>query len=203
MARLVSDWRRRAEEVARRTLAALPECATLSEQRRALRAAYPFGAREHHPYRVWCDVVRKELGLSRRGRDPYFGPLPVPRRTGDRDLDRLLLALASEPADTLTLTALADLLEEKGDARADALRVLKPDPESVAYRLWPGSEVLSSYDGASGEPVMVLYRPGKPPLALAAFVADLEGRYLLTDPDVARAAAVERAALALALLSPH
>lgn len=33
--------------------------------RRALREAYPFGPREYHPYRIWCDEVRAQLGLKR------------------------------------------------------------------------------------------------------------------------------------------
>jgi hypothetical protein len=31
------------------------------EIRAALRAVYPFGARKYHPYKVWCDEVRKQL----------------------------------------------------------------------------------------------------------------------------------------------
>ena len=32
--------------------------------RRALRKAYPWGERSMWPYRVWCDEVRKQLGLK-------------------------------------------------------------------------------------------------------------------------------------------
>ena len=32
--------------------------------RRALRAAYPWGPREYHPYKIWCDEVRVQLGLK-------------------------------------------------------------------------------------------------------------------------------------------
>jgi hypothetical protein len=32
------------------------------EVRAALRAAYPFGVRRHHPYRIWCDEVRVQTG---------------------------------------------------------------------------------------------------------------------------------------------
>jgi len=28
----------------------------------ALRAAYPFGPREHHPYRIWLDEIRRQMG---------------------------------------------------------------------------------------------------------------------------------------------
>lgn len=33
--------------------------------RRALRDAYPAGERRYWPYKVWCDEVRKQLGLRR------------------------------------------------------------------------------------------------------------------------------------------
>jgi len=32
------------------------------EVRAALRAAYPFGPRKHHPYRIWCDEIRVQTG---------------------------------------------------------------------------------------------------------------------------------------------
>jgi hypothetical protein len=31
-------------------------------RRAALRAAYPFGPRLHHPYKIWCDEICKQLG---------------------------------------------------------------------------------------------------------------------------------------------
>jgi hypothetical protein len=34
--------------------------------RRALRDAYPFGERARWPYKVWCDEVRRWLGLPRK-----------------------------------------------------------------------------------------------------------------------------------------
>lgn len=54
-------WRIAADEVVRATLAALPQGATEKEARRALCAAYPFGERSRHPYKVWCHVVRWSL----------------------------------------------------------------------------------------------------------------------------------------------
>ena len=33
--------------------------------RAALRAAYPFGPREHHPYRIWLDEIRVQTGRRR------------------------------------------------------------------------------------------------------------------------------------------
>jgi hypothetical protein len=31
--------------------------------RDALRAAYPYGVRRYHPYRIWCHEIRVQLGL--------------------------------------------------------------------------------------------------------------------------------------------
>ena len=31
----------------------------------ALRAAYPFGVRRHHPYRIWCDEIRVQTGRKK------------------------------------------------------------------------------------------------------------------------------------------
>jgi hypothetical protein len=39
------------------------------EIKKALREAYPFGIREHWPYKVWCDEVRAQRGLKVKKRD--------------------------------------------------------------------------------------------------------------------------------------
>jgi hypothetical protein len=36
----------------------------LPRLRRALREAFPFGPRENHPYKIWCDEVRVQLGTK-------------------------------------------------------------------------------------------------------------------------------------------
>jgi hypothetical protein len=33
--------------------------------RAALRQAYPYGERKYWPYKVWCDEVRRQLGLKK------------------------------------------------------------------------------------------------------------------------------------------
>lgn len=33
--------------------------------RRALREAYPFGERKYHPYKIWCDEIKRQLGQKR------------------------------------------------------------------------------------------------------------------------------------------
>lgn len=47
-----------------------------SEIKAALMAAYPFGPRRYHPYRIWCDEVRVQRG---RKRPPTHRPEHVRR----------------------------------------------------------------------------------------------------------------------------
>ena len=75
-----SRWRRIAAPIIARVLA---ECAGRpdSEIRAALRAAYPFGPREHHPYKIWLDEIRIQTGrrkLTRRERGMQGRLLPPP-----------------------------------------------------------------------------------------------------------------------------
>jgi hypothetical protein len=60
----MSTWRERAtpiiEDVLRIT-AGQDEKAI----RVALRDAYPFGPRQYHPYRIWCDEVKRQRGLKK------------------------------------------------------------------------------------------------------------------------------------------
>jgi len=63
---MTSYWRRRAAPIIARVLAETkgkPE----AEVREALRAAYPFGPRAHHPYRIWLDEIRVQTGRRRIG----------------------------------------------------------------------------------------------------------------------------------------
>lgn len=68
-------WSDRARPVIEDTLAALPVGATEKECRRALRDAYPFGPREHHPYKVWCAECKKAL---EKRFAPKVKPTPPP-----------------------------------------------------------------------------------------------------------------------------
>lgn len=36
--------------------------------RRLISKAYPFGPREHHPYKVWCDEAKEQLGIKAAAR---------------------------------------------------------------------------------------------------------------------------------------
>ena len=62
---MTTTWRERAQRVIVEVRRAHPEAAG-PELRRLLRAAYPFGQRRYHPYRIWCDEVRRALGLPRK-----------------------------------------------------------------------------------------------------------------------------------------
>ena len=77
---MLSHWRRLAAPIIARVLAentGKPE----REVRAALRSAYPFGPREHHPYKIWLDEIRVQTGrrkLTRRERRTQGRPLPPP-----------------------------------------------------------------------------------------------------------------------------
>lgn len=57
-----SRWRREARAIIEQTLADLPTNATRQQKQQALREAYPWGLREHWPYKQWCIEQRLALG---------------------------------------------------------------------------------------------------------------------------------------------
>lgn len=38
---------------------------TLKELKRLISKEYPFGERSRHPYKIWCDEVKRQLGLKK------------------------------------------------------------------------------------------------------------------------------------------
>ena len=61
---MLSYWRRVAAPISAKVLAEMagrPEV----EVRAALRNAYPFGPREHHPYKIWLDEISIQTGRRR------------------------------------------------------------------------------------------------------------------------------------------
>jgi hypothetical protein len=65
-------WR----DIARPIIAAtLEQAAAMSEKekRKALREAYPFGQREHHPYKIWLDEIKVQMKKKRfpNRRNPF------------------------------------------------------------------------------------------------------------------------------------
>ena len=53
----------------------------IKKLRAALCDAYPFGQRKHHPYKVWCDEVRRQVGTlpSNKHQRDLFAPTGVER----------------------------------------------------------------------------------------------------------------------------
>lgn len=60
------DWRQRAREVILRVLGTLPVDLPYKEKRQAVSAAYPFGMRTNHPYKIWCSEVNRLLPKPRK-----------------------------------------------------------------------------------------------------------------------------------------
>jgi uncharacterized protein (TIGR02996 family) len=77
-----SEWRTRARRVIDRVLAGLPADADEKTKRAAVREAYPFGPREHHPYKCWLAEVKAALA-KKSAPDPSS----VEWRIGLRDAD--------------------------------------------------------------------------------------------------------------------
>ena len=70
-------WRDKAKPIISRVIAKHRD-APIPEIRKALRGAYPFGERSHHPYKVWCDEVRLQIQALENERNgngdlPLFG----------------------------------------------------------------------------------------------------------------------------------
>ncbi len=72
------SWREHARPIIARVLAdtvGRPD----TEVRKALRDAYPFGPRQHHPYKIWLDEIARQ-----RGTKPPLGTRkPAPPATAD------------------------------------------------------------------------------------------------------------------------
>jgi len=54
-----SSWRDIAAPIIRQVLALGLET---KAQRKALHAAYPFGERKYHPYKIWLDEISRQTG---------------------------------------------------------------------------------------------------------------------------------------------
>ncbi|MFH2075844.1 MAG: hypothetical protein ABIJ57_10960 [Pseudomonadota bacterium] len=80
-----SWWRDRARQVIAGVIREHGSREDTPELRRKLRAAYPFGERAMHPYKIWCDEVNKNLGKkkSNRDRDRQRSIFPSPASAPD------------------------------------------------------------------------------------------------------------------------
>jgi hypothetical protein len=63
-----SYWRRQAALAIVEAHAALPDDCTLAERKKAIDAAYPFGQRKYHPYKMW--LLERRLYLIHHGERP-------------------------------------------------------------------------------------------------------------------------------------
>lgn len=77
-----SYWRSQAERVIAEVHASLPIETDLKARTAAIDAAYPFGARRWHPYKVWLKERRKYL--------VKFGYKPRTKAAPETPLERLM-----------------------------------------------------------------------------------------------------------------
>ncbi len=59
---------------------------SLNEKRKALRKAFPDGPRQYHPYKIWLDEARIQLGLKRSKVKVAGVPVPTQPGPGQRSL---------------------------------------------------------------------------------------------------------------------
>lgn len=70
------SWRKVAAPIIRRVIR---EVGTSDEKklRAALRESYPFGPRSHHPYKIWLDEIKRQLG-KKKPPEPVRNSYPLP-----------------------------------------------------------------------------------------------------------------------------
>lgn len=73
-------WRERSAHVIAKALKDIPMSATEKEVRKLLQGHYPFGQREHHPYKAWCLAVKDAL-IERGLLDGKKSKTPEPEET--------------------------------------------------------------------------------------------------------------------------
>jgi hypothetical protein len=66
-------WRDAARPIIRQVLAA-NKGKDEKEIRKALREAYPFGARQYHPYKIWLDEIKVQMGKRKFGKKQLPDP---------------------------------------------------------------------------------------------------------------------------------
>jgi hypothetical protein len=85
MPKYVSHWR----QIARETIKGVIDCTPADDPkvlRRAISAAYPFGPREMHPYKIWLDEVARQLGTKKHKPKDHSGRIIII----SKDQDKLL-----------------------------------------------------------------------------------------------------------------
>lgn len=182
------SWRRIAEEVIGRTLAALPADATYQQKVYALREAYPFGERRHHPYKVWCKCCRAFLGNASNRKGPV--KLLMPRRP-PAEFKPFLLCIRDRPTEAGPRLVFADYLEERGECdRAEKLRI-------VSCLNFTVRDLARYYRQLSG------VIPNNTVMRMLADAAARRPQWLVEDPDVPRAVECAHNQYALNLFSSN
>lgn len=74
----MASWGDHARATIQRVALTIPDSATLKERKAAIDAAYPFGTREHWPYKAWCKARRAYL--------ERYGLEPIRKTTNQLDL---------------------------------------------------------------------------------------------------------------------
>lgn len=61
----MTTWRDHASPIIAKVIA---ETGTddIKALRKALREAYPYGERKYHPYKIWLDEIKSQLGLKKQ-----------------------------------------------------------------------------------------------------------------------------------------
>ena len=78
----MSHWRKEAAAAIRKAHAAVPKDADLKARMAIIDAAYPFGPREYHPYKMW---------LKERAEYLYaYGYKPKSKKLAESPLERLM-----------------------------------------------------------------------------------------------------------------
>lgn len=60
----MSHWRQKSQQVIQAVIDQ-NHGLELTELRKKISAAYPFGEREYHPYKIWLDQVNVQLGTKK------------------------------------------------------------------------------------------------------------------------------------------
>lgn len=90
-----SSWRNTAAPIIAECLKQYPD--DEKALRAALRAAYPFGERQYHPYKIWLNEIQRQRGLR-----PRLGARYRVGKFALREPDQRQSDLFTGPTDTAT-----------------------------------------------------------------------------------------------------
>ena len=126
--------------------------------------------------------------------------LPIPKPSGNYVIDGLLAALRESPWDRSIRLILADAVEESGSEHtASIIRVVQPNIKEVMQRIWPNSFSVHVQYSARVHRIEIHSKTNGFIMSERDFCDMVEGRSLLIDPEIQRAAEIERAIKVLRL----